>query len=254
MKKELFALLLGSILVGEAAGQAPGQPYYPRVPGQANVAPELPEFDLEFPGGTPEDLIKAINDRLPESPVNAIIPEEHRDVKIPSMSLKNVDVQQVFESLRMASQTFVGLPRSELYVRQGSHPADAQIRTQPGFTTSYSFMANPPIKTNTVWYFFVQNPPLTTELDAARFYQLAPYLSEGLDINDITTAIKAGYKMLGENNPPELNFHPETKLLIVVGPPSKLHLIDAALNQLPKAPQAKAETAPKSAQAAQVID
>ena len=65
-----------------------------------------------------------------------------------------------------------------------------------------------------------------------RFYSLAPYLDRGLSVDDITTAIETGWKMLGETSHPTISFHKDTKLLIAVGEPSKLETIDAVLKAL----------------------
>jgi hypothetical protein len=54
-------------------------------------------------------------------------------------------------------------------------------------------------------------------------------------VDDITTAVRTGWNMLGETNAPELNFHEDTKLLIAVGPLDKLQLIDEVLSELKKA-------------------
>ena len=84
-----------------------------------------------------------------------------------------------------------------------------------------------------------------------RFYQLTPYL-ETYKVEDITTAIQTGWKMLGETNPPTISFHKDTKLLIAVGEPSKLQLIDSVLQQLAQGkPQPQREsTGAKTAESA----
>ena len=51
-------------------------------------------------------------------------------------------------------------------------------------------------------------------------------------MDDITTAIETGWKMLGDTSPPTISFHKDTKLLIAVGEPSKLETIDAVLQAL----------------------
>ena len=53
-----------------------------------------------------------------------------------------------------------------------------------------------------------------------------------MSVDDITTAIETGWKMLGETSPPTISFHKDTKLLIAVGDPSKLETIDAVLKAL----------------------
>jgi hypothetical protein len=241
MMKSLIALVVGLVVTCSAQGQNPR-------PGgimMQDPPPELPKFDLNFPGGKPEQLIERINDALKDSPVNVIIPTEYDNIQIPPMKLKNVNVQQVFEALGRASQKSVNYPTG---FQAYGPPLQFPGQTIQSFTTSYMFQATPPIQTNSVWYFVVQKPPQTEEQTVCRFYQLGPYLEQGLNINDITTAIKAGYKMLGEPAPPELNFHKETQLLIAVGPSSKLKLIDEALSQLTKAkaPAAEKTEKPKS--------
>jgi hypothetical protein len=53
-----------------------------------------------------------------------------------------------------------------------------------------------------------------------------------MTVDDITTAIQTGWKMLGENDTPTISFHKDTKLLIAVGEPSKLEMINAVLGAL----------------------
>lgn len=78
-----------------------------------------------------------------------------------------------------------------------------------------------------VWYLSTQSQE---EPKAVRFWQLAPYL-EDYTVDDITTAIQTGYRMLGDR-PPNINFHQDTRLLIAVDEQGKLGLIDAVLEQL----------------------
>jgi hypothetical protein len=96
---------------------------------------------------------------------------------------------------------------------------------------------------DTIWTFFVEGAPLPTpDPIACRYYQLEPYL-ETYSIDDITTAIQTGWRMLGEKDVPELSFHKETKLLIAVGNPDELALIGDVLMQLaPPAPKVNPPT------------
>ena len=87
---------------------------------------------------------------------------------------------------------------------------------------------------DTVWVYYdtrnepqFQQPPVKT----SRFYQLNPYLKEH-SVESITTAIETGWKMLGETNPPTLSFHKDTGLLIAVGTPARLEVIDQVLKNL----------------------
>jgi hypothetical protein len=82
-----------------------------------------------------------------------------------------------------------------------------------------------------------------------RFYALGPYLDWGLSIDDITTAIKTGAKMLGDTNEPTISFHKDTRLLIAVGEPGKLDIIDSVLKALqPPANASVWQNPPKSTQ------
>jgi hypothetical protein len=111
------------------------------------------------------------------------------------------------------------------------------------YSSSYGFKTENPGTDDSVWYFYEDNPPKppyhqSTPAKSCRFYQLAPYLDRGLTVDDITTAIQTGWKMMGDSSPPEISFHKETKLLIAVGEPDKLEVIDNVLEALQPAPQA----------------
>jgi hypothetical protein len=71
---------------------------------------------------------------------------------------------------------------------------------------------------------------------------LGPYL-ETYKVEDITTAVQTGWKMLGDPSPPTLNFHKDTKLLIAVGELERLKLIDSVLAELSGDPK-KVKTRP----------
>lgn len=245
MLKRFVWMIAAIAMLVAARAQAqrvlPGQPAPPfqwADAGQQTL--ELPKFNLDFPGGAPDMLIDFINEELKNiAPVNVIIPQEYNEVRIPAMKLKNVNVQQVFEALGRASQKTVS-------TITGYSGPQLQPMMQT-YGTSYTFQATQPVTTNSVWYFVVQKPPqLPEEQKTCRFYQLGAYLEQGLSINDITTAIKAAYKMLGETSPPELNFHQETSLLIAVGSTSRLKLIDEALSQLPRSKTPEPQKVPKA--------
>src|SRR5207249_11850956 len=101
--------------------------------------------------------------------------------------------------------------------------------------TSYRFRGpGSKISDDTIWTFYVENPPSSAQVipKVCRFYSLARYLESGTTVDDITTAIKTGAQMLGEGTGPEISFHKDTKLLIAVGEPSKLEIIDSVLRAL----------------------
>jgi hypothetical protein len=214
MKKLLLFLMVmagisGVSSIAEDQGEKTATP--PKV--------QLRRFDLDFPGGSPKDLVAELNKTLGGT-LNVIIPVESDDVMIPPMRLSNVNVADVFQALGRASQKTVSFRVGRDY----QTASEAYLFTTEGMPTESS-----------VWAFRAMRPniPKLPQDKAYRFYQLGSYL-EDLRIDDITTAIQTAEKMINMRNPPELKFHPETKLLIAVGSEEGFDLIDDVLRALPK--------------------
>ena len=106
--------------------------------------------------------------------------------------------------------------------------------------TSFGFRTQGQPSTTAIWTFYAERPPVTTPPvppKVVRFYQLAPYLEpDRYTVDDITTAIQTGWRMLGDESPPELNFHKDTKLLIAFGTEPQLRIIEDVLSQLSPRP------------------
>jgi hypothetical protein len=213
--------------------------------------PRPTRFDLDFPGGTPRELVAAIEKAMGK-PLNVIIPDEHVKVKLPALKMKNVNVAELFQALEQTSRRTEYLPATRF--GQGFGGGGYQQ-----VTTSYGFRnANPNTFTDeTIWSFYVEKPnyPGQSSSKVCRFYSLAGYLERGATVDDITTAIDTGAKMLGDASGPEIRFHKDTKLLIAVGEPSQLEIVDAVLRALdsnkpapagggPRIPQPAAKTQP----------
>jgi hypothetical protein len=199
------------------------------------TATNLTKFSLDFPGGTPKDLVAAIQ-KATGKLLNVIIPNEAADTHLPSLKMNNVDVPQLFTALGAASMKQENRVTSSFAARFAGSSSYSTFNTSYGFRTDN----NSPPSDDSIWYFYIQNPPPAPDLSPptpptikiCRYYQLTPYLNSGLSVDDITTAIQTGWKMMGETAPPEINFHKETKLLIAVGEPDKLQVIDDALKAL----------------------
>jgi hypothetical protein len=176
---------------------------------------KLTKFDLEFPGGTPGELVAAIQ-KASGRRLNAIIPDAYVSRRLPPLKMAGVDVAQLFRALYLSSHT----RETRAY---GS--SMTQIESQSGFRT------DGPVSDDSVWYFFVDGHTGRAP-EVSRFYLLTPYLEQGLTVDDITTAIQTGWKMLGESPLPKISFHQETKLLIGVGEAHRLETIDAVLKAL----------------------
>jgi hypothetical protein len=241
MNKQLYAILLLGLLAVAAQGQLPA-PAIPlaTIPARppkiaetalgANDAPKLTRFNLNFPGGKPEELVAAI-EKATGRPLNVVIPDEFADEKISALRMTQVTVPDLFRAMEQAS--FKTIP-----YRTGSY-GGGQFSYQQ-WQTSISFQTSGNISDDSIWYFRGrQQPPDLSAWETkpappkvSRFYALTPYLDQGLKVEDITTAIQTGWKMLGEKETPSISFHKETKLLIAVGEPGKLETIDAVLKAL----------------------
>lgn len=212
MKKTFLIVLLASVLL-PCELFAENLTINTVAPTQ-NPAPQV-RFDLNFPGGSPQDLVAAI-EKASGKPLNAIIPSDCKDIQIPPLKMSQVTVEQLFEALKTASIKQVNYQDS-----------DGRLFTR---NTYYSFESSG--GDNNVWSFKADRvPQQILPKDICRFYQLEPLLQK-YKIEDITTAIKTGWEMLNITHPPQLKFHPETKLLIAVGREVDLRVIENVLNGL----------------------
>jgi hypothetical protein len=218
MKKHLLLLLGVSLLT-----------FHPALANDSNptIAPAVQRFDLDFPGGRPKELVKAI-ERATGKPLNVIIPNDCDDVGIPGISVKNVAVAQLFEAVTLASKD------TRRYVTaRGFGYGGGESWSQ--MTLTYGFRTEGTPNENSIWYFYrdkLPEAPSPSPAAVCRFYQLSPYLDAGYKVEDITTAIETAWKMLGIDPQPDIKYHKDTKLLIAVGEANKLQMIDDALGQL----------------------
>lgn len=188
---------------------------------QLEAAP-LTKFNLDFPGGTPAELVKAI-EKSTGKPLNVIIPTEDAQTQLPPLKMSDVNVQQLFAALERASYKTVAV----------TQPYSSSYQT---VSTGYGFKTDGPLSDSSIWYFHVDKPtlpPVVSTEKVCYFYSLSPYLDRGFTVDDITTAIQTGWKMAGINPVPELNYHKETKMLIAFGEPGKLNTIQRVLETLP---------------------
>lgn len=204
----------------------------------------LTKFTLDFPGGTPKQLVVAIEKAM-NRPLNAIIPPEHADLKLPPLKMSNVDVRQLFQALELTSQKTETYPNAVTF--SGGSTAYSALQQM---RTGYGFRTQGEVSDESIWYFYVEKPTLPavqvrTPQKLCRYFALAPYLERGQTVDDITTAIQTGWKMLGDDDAPKLSFHQETKLLIAVGEPEKLAIIDDVLRALNSAPAPALVPAPR---------
>jgi hypothetical protein len=191
-------------------------------PPSAPIDSPLTKFNLDFPGGSPSDLVAAIQ-KATGKPLNVILDSYIGDIQLPPLKMNMVDVEQLFSALLNATLH---------YEVTNGYP------TQQAFT----FKTNGKVSDDSVWYgvlqrdvHYGQEPEKT-----CRFYLLTPYLEKGLAVDDITTAIQTGWKLLGKQPLPSISYHKETKLLIAVGEGKDLAYIDEALRAL-RTPQGSSD-------------
>ena len=188
---------------------------------------ELTKFNLDFPGGTPKELVAAIEKAMGK-PLNVIIPDEDAATKLPPLNLSEITFAQLSDTLR------VGSTKSELVWIRNANGTQYNQMIEMGY---YFITTDSSPTDNSVWFFRVtkkpEQPPAPPVEKICRFYSLASYLDRGFTVDDITTAIQTGWKMAGVSPTPELNYHKETKLLIAYGEPDKLITIDDVLKTLP---------------------
>ncbi len=241
--KNLLTWMAGLLAVSMTSVFAqPQLPPPPRLPAGTPIpqqtSGELTRFNLDFPGGTPKELVAAIQKAMGK-PLNAIVPDEYAEIKIPALKMSNVNVALLFTALEQASRKTQAY-ESASYYGGGAYGGYRSINQ---VVTSYGFQQGPgPQTDDTIWYFHAEKPPMPTigsagNAKAIRFYSLDPYLrvkpgERTLTVDDITTAIETGWKMLGETSPPKISFHKDTNLLIAVGEPNKLEIIDEVLKAL----------------------
>ena len=237
-----FPLLFALTLVIITQGPLLAQDARPRVGVTQASKPEtidgasaasLKHFDLDFPGGTPRELVAAISKAMGK-PLNVVIPESNADVQIMPIKVSNVTVPELFRAIQTASAREV-----PIVTGSSGQGGGKSIQFKSG---SLSFRANTePVTDDTIWAFQALGLP-TEEFKAAlqaaeeqnvvcQYFQLARHL-EDHTIEDITTAIQTGWKMLNVNPLPQLSFHKETKLLIAVGVKDQIEMIPQVLGQL----------------------
>ena len=214
----LLVLALTPILA-QPVVSGPERP--PATKDLGSSANSLPKFDLDFPGGTPAQLVKAIEKAMGK-PLNVIINKEDENIELPPLKMNDVYLPQLFTALEVASRKVVAV----------SNPGSGSYSQ---FQTGYGFKSTDNMSDRSVWYFHADKPslpPVVSTQKTCQFYSLSPYLDRGFTVDDITTAIQTGWKMLGDKDTPSISFHKETKLLIAVGEASKLETIDAVLKAL----------------------
>lgn len=197
MKIRIYLCLLFGFLALSTHGAEPpgidpatGMPF--RVPPPGGL------FDLNFRGGTANELVIAMQDAGGKKP-NLLLSPGAEKIILPPLQLREVTISQVFDALSR-------LMRSErvIFIATAAAPGGAPI-----------------------WTMHRDNPQ--TSRICKVFY--VGDLLQKYKIDDITTAIQSVWKMEGAEG--ELKFHQDTQLLIAcAAQPERLRTISEILAEL----------------------
>jgi hypothetical protein len=240
MKTHLLLLSMGTLSFNLAVAQPVNLSVLPadrpltRADLERALAPatnSLPRFDLDFRGGTPGELVKTIEKAIGK-PLNAVIPDEYADTKLPALSVRNVTVEQLFEALQRATTKLERYAWTDYINDRRESWTASPVTFYFDWTFRCGFKTDGRPTENSIWCFFCDKPQVQHDPVICRFYQLAPYLEAGYKVEDITSTIDTGWKMLGITRRPEVSYHKDTKVLVAVGEADKLKTIDDVLKQL----------------------
>src|ERR1041385_4868524 len=178
---KVICIAVAMLFVGSAFSQTTALSWRPQ--RLYSSASTITKFDLDFPGGTPGELVAAIQRALGK-PLNAIIPDEFAKTKLPALKMKNVDVNQLFQALEeagskqeiVASATYSG-------GAAGGYTSYQQITSKYGFRRAEGGIPTD----DSIWNFYVQKPnyPGQSSGKICRFYSLAGYLERGATVDEI---------------------------------------------------------------------
>jgi hypothetical protein len=190
------------------------------------------EFDFTFPGGSPQELVEQLEAQGGE-PVNAIIPEELAKLRLPKLNLRTVSVRDVLNSLNLlaslqqARWSWIQAPttRSAIWIL-AEDPKPAAVDQQTGLPRA---LRPDPRKQPSVQVFN------------------ASKLLQKFSVDDLATVVNRSWK-LGQSDSgapedeaslPTLQFHEETKLMIVKGTPEQIKLVFNIVSEMEKTLPAK---------------
>jgi hypothetical protein len=195
---KLAACLLIGFLVTTARSADTGEAIVPR-PAQA-TAPRPATFNFTFPGGTLEQLLRAIESASGEK-LNLVAPPNFYDQAgksaVAPMDLREVSVQDLLMALNYTQRQPTG----------------------PLFEFRY---AKP------VWTAAVVSRPDPRE---SRVFYVGNLLTH-LKIEDLTTAINTVWALKDADPKPELKYHQDTKLLIVFARSDQIEEVSNIINEL----------------------
>ncbi|AHF94169.1 hypothetical protein OPIT5_07315 [Opitutaceae bacterium TAV5] len=172
-------------------------------PGPLAAESAAKRYDLEFPGGTPAQLVAAIR-KASEGPCNLIIAPDVAELAIPPLSLGSTTTPRLLRSL---AQILSSSNRATLFCEDRAYQDEAAV------------------------WVMVQdqnNRPSTSLRCQARNID---FLLIGYSVDEITNALSTAWKLQG-NELPRFVYDKATTLLLVSGTDRQLGLMDEVLTQM----------------------
>lgn len=223
--KRFYQLLFTGMLAATTFAQPSAQPPV-LVPSRSFPVPESKpapvRFDIDFKGGGPNDLLGAIFESSGVRP-NVVVHPECRDTRIPAFKLHDVTAGQVFTALNMIAD-----PEPDGYWRSVTQDGGEiwtlvkpPAKQNPGYVTpagSFQQHLND----------LVRNRKVDRTV---KVFNLSQVLGD-YTIDDVTTAIQGAWDLVNSESKPQLKFHKDTKLLIVMGDAEQLNVVMDLIREL----------------------
>lgn len=174
-------------------------------------------LDLDFRGGTVQQLIDAIEAKMKDRP-NAVIHPDCANLAVPSIRLRAVEVHDIFAVLEALNPEIKVIPTSrDIFVLRRA--------TRSGYQGG--ILIGPRV---------------------ARPFLIERFLTK-YKVEDIVTAVQTSWDLLsvdrGGRPAPSVKFHEETKLLIIGGTEIEVRAVEDIITQLGKElPPSKRDSTP----------
>ena len=192
---------------------------------------------FSFPGGTAQELVAALKKNFDPAP-NVIIPPKLKDTPVPEFELQNVTLADMFQALNSLSEDKsvhwqLSGSSEPIWVLNPVGSSNADASPQPGYPGArYGMMPSVDPLTG-----MPINPGPTCQI-----LPVGKYLKQ-YKIEDITTAVKTAWSMMGDDAGAKMKYHTDTKLLIVVGTPEQLGVLTQVLASLEANPENESQPA-----------
>jgi hypothetical protein len=183
---------------------------------------------FKFQGGTAAEFVDMLKAQV-NPPPNIIIAPKLREMAIPEFELKHVTLEDLFQALNNLSED-----KSILWQLSGStepiwvlNPAPGGGNTgtpQPGMFPGAGGFTHPVDPLTGM-------PVVPNNARVCQIMPLGKYLGD-YKVEDITTAVKTAWTMMGDDGGAQLKYHTDTKLLIAVGTSAQLSILTQVLSSL----------------------